>query len=175
MYQRFAYSQLSRGMRLSLVLAALATAVLFGASARAMSMSANPPEHVADAFAALKAGHLRAAKHDLTKAIATSAEPKMARTHAQEALATLAQHEIAAARMHAENGAAVEHFTYALRVLNQATQTANAMARAHLNEAMSLPRYRKYARAALAALTKREFAIAKAKTRRGLHAADVSA
>lgn len=176
-HMRFAYPRGIRmslvRIRLSLVLAALATAALYGASTHAMPMNTRSPEHVADAFAALKAGRLSAAKDDLTKAIATSAEPKMARMHAQEALATLAQHKIATARMHAENGAAVEHFTYALRALDQATQ--RAIARARLREALSLPMYKKFALVALAALAKREFAIARAETRRGLHAAEVAA
>ncbi len=175
MHKWLAYSRLAHVMRLSLAVAALATVALYGASAQAMPMSVSSPEHVADAFAALKAGHLKAATADLNKAIVTSAEPQMARMHAKEALASLKQHKIAAARMHSENGAAVEHFTYALRALNQGMASATAMARPHLKEALALPMYKKYAQAALVALAKHNLAAAKAKTRQGLHAADMAA
>lgn len=172
--RRLACSHWLRVMRLSLVVAAFATAALYGASAQAESMSMGPPENVAAAYAALKAGHLSAARADLNKAIATPAEPAMARGHAQEALAALTQHKLATARMHAQNGAAVEHFTYALSALNQGTKSAHAIARGHLEEASGLPMYRRYADAALAALAARKFASAKAKTRQGLHAAQTA-
>lgn len=175
MRKRLACSQLPRLMRLSLVVAALATAALYGAGAEAMSMTTSSPEHVADAYAALEAGHVKAAKADLKKAIATSAEPKVARGHAQEALDAVNHHKLATARMHAQNGAAVEHFTYALSALNQGTQSAGAIARGHLQEAAALPMYKKYANAALAAITRRDFGTAKAKTRQGLHAAQTAA
>ena len=172
--RRLAGPRLLSVMRLSLVVAALATTALYGASAQAMSMSLGSPEHVAAAYAALKAGHLSAAKADLHEAIATPAEPATARGHAQEALAALAQRKLATARMHAQNGAAVEHFTYALTALNQGTERADALAHGHLVEASGLPRYAKYADSALLALAARKFAIAKAKTRQGLHAAQTA-
>jgi hypothetical protein len=159
-------------------LAIMASGVLLLGSAQAMQMpgmSAGSPEHDADAFAALTVGNASLAKKDLNKATADSSEPQMARMHAHEALASLTQHKPAAARMHAENGAAVEHFTYALHALHHNKIGTDAMARSHLNEALALAPFKKYAKAALAALGRKDRSTATAATRQGLKAAEMAA
>ncbi len=181
MNPRFALTRLAWMIRVGFVLAAVATGLLLAGSAQAATVqkaSAGSPEHVADAFAALKAGGSSVAKQGLSTAIATSGEPKMARMHAKEALGALNQGKLAMARGHAENGAAVEHFAYALRALKQGKAAADATARGHLNEAVALAPYKKYAKAALSALsalTRHDRTTAKAKTRQGLNAAVMAA
>ncbi len=89
--------------------------------------------------------------------------------HAKEALAALKRGDRAMARMHAGNGAAVEHFTYALRAL----QAGQAMiARGHLSEALALRKVHRYARAAIAAIDRGDRNGARREIKAGLRAAN---
>jgi hypothetical protein len=112
-----------------------------------LSMSiATEPEHVADALAAIKKGRTRSARNALQQAIADRDEPKAARTDAADALASLSAGHKRSARRHAEFGAGVERFTYALRWLDNGRVST---ARNHLGEAVEIKRFAKYARLAL--------------------------
>ena len=89
--------------------------------------------------------------------------------HAKEALAALKRGDRAMARMHAGNGAAVEHFTYALRAL----QAGQAMiARGHLSEALALRKVHRYARAVIAAIDRGDRNGARREIKAGLRAAN---
>jgi hypothetical protein len=110
---------------------------------------ASEPEHVSDALAAIKKGRTRTARNALQQAIADRDEPKASRTHAADALSSLSAGHKKSARRHAEFGAGVEHFTYALRWLDNGRV---ATARGHLGEAVQIERFKKYAQLALNAL-----------------------
>ncbi len=146
-----------------------ATAEPTRSPAMTMPMGNAMPEYVATAYAALRHRHTKAATADLQKAVATKAEPKAARAHAREALAALEHHDGPMAEMHAAKGAAVEHLTYA----RQALQAGHAeMARGHLVEALALPKVRKYAKAAIAAIKGGHRAGARRQIEAGLNAAN---
>ncbi len=156
-------TQVFRSSRqLAIVGAAASTLVLVGATApagagvhmpiqRHMHMHTAPsaPEHVAEALAALGRGETDTARKELQRAVASNTEPKSARGHAREALNALTVGDPAMARVHAENGAAVEHLTYALRALGARKPIA---ARGHLREALGIARVHAEAKAAIAAL-----------------------
>jgi cobalamin biosynthesis protein CobD/CbiB len=120
-----------------------------GLSAMSSMGASNQPEHVADALAAIKKGKTRTARNALQQAIADRYEPKAARTDAADALQALNDKHSKSARRHAEFGAGVEHFTYALRSLDKGK---TATSRGHLAEAVQISRFQKYAQAALDAL-----------------------
>jgi hypothetical protein len=107
------------------------------------------PEHVSDALAAIKKGKTRTARNALQQAIADRNEPKASRTDAADALSSLSAGHRKSARRHAEFGAGVEHFTYALRWLENGRVST---ARGHLGEAVQIERFKKYAQLALNAL-----------------------
>lgn len=134
-----------------------------------MPMGSSTPEHVAEALAALKKGQISQARVDLRRAIHSKDEPMDAGMHAKEAVAALNTGDRAMALMHAANGAAVEHLTYALDALRAGHF---AMARGHLGEALSLPRVRKYAKAAISAVDRGDRSGARREIRVGLKAAN---
>jgi len=141
---------------------------LFAATAAAMDMDAGTPEHVADAVAALRAHHNAQARKHLKTAIATMAEPKAAREHAQEALDELTAGHRGKALEHAINGAAVEHLTYALAALQEGK---TKVGRHHLTETEDLQPYAAAAKRAIAALNAGNRAKAIRITRNTLNAA----
>ena|SRR5690349_3290948 len=110
----------------------------------------------------------RPAKKDLNKAIGEKLEPKNARMHAQEALAALKKGDKATAKMHATNGAGVEHFTYALRALNAGMLTGTGSAEDHLGEASALSKFHKQAAAAIKAIEKKNVKSARKHIKAGL-------
>ncbi len=145
------------------------------ASARAampMPMNGSTPEHVAAALAAFKHHHPEMASVDLRMAMAMKAEPTAARGHAREALYALKGHDVAVAEMHAANGAAVEHLTYALRALHAGHLTGSMSAADHLGEAVALPRVRKDAKAAIRAIKRRDIKAARQHILAGLKTAN---
>ena len=149
----------------SRTLVVVSLALLAPAGAAAMEMGMGSPEHVADALAALQAHKNASAKMHLKEAIATKAEPKCARDHAQEALDAVNGGKRAMAIDHATNGAACEHLTYAVSAL-QAGKVK--IARGHLMEASDLAPYRKLATRALSELKAGHRATAIALTRKAL-------
>jgi hypothetical protein len=148
---------------------ALATPSASRTSAMTMPRASSTPEHVSEALVALEKNRLPEARAALRRAIHTNAEPTDARMHARESLSALTMGDRAMARMHAANGAAVEHLTYALQAL-QAGQTD--MARGHLTEALALPKVHKYARSAIAAIKHGDRAGARRDISAGLKAAN---
>jgi hypothetical protein len=128
---------------------ALASAPAQAVRAHASKSVATEPEHVAAALAAIKKGRTRTARNALQQAIADRDEPKAARTDAADALTSLNAGHRKSARRHAEFGAGVEHFTYALRWLDNGKVS---IARGHLREAVEIARFEKYAQQGLDAL-----------------------
>ncbi len=114
-----------------------------------MHMGAAMPEHASAALAALGRHATAVALRELRAAASSTAEPAATRGHAREASAAISKGDLAMARLHAANGAAVEHLTYALRALIAGSVTE---ARGHLGEAAALPKVASQARAALGAL-----------------------
>jgi hypothetical protein len=148
----------------------LALVVALGAP---VALAARPaPEHLSDAYRALKAGKKTSVvRNDLLAAIADKSEPSAARASAQVALMALAIGTRKSATEHAENGAAVEHFTYALRAINAGRLTGKGSASDHLTEARALPHYKSFARTALNAIAHGKKQAAKTATNNGLRAA----
>jgi hypothetical protein len=158
-----------RFFRPALILAALTIAAV---AVPAAAMSGQTPEHVSDAYKALTAGKPSAvAAADLHAAIGDQAEPAKARADASGALAALTQGGRALATDPAMHGAAVEHFTYALRALNAGDLTGTGSASDHLTDALALPEFHQYAQTALSAISAHNVRAAKAAARAGLHAA----
>lgn len=154
------------------VLLAVSVAVVATLGVPVALAATQTPEHVSDAYKALVAGKKSSVvSADLQAASANKFEPSMARGHAQEALAALSNGNRATATMHAQNGAAVEHFTYALRELNKGHLIRKGGASDHLIEALALPHYTVYARAALKAIARGNKAAASKDTINGLNAA----
>ncbi len=145
------------------------TTAPFARPSMQMPMGASTPEHVAEALADLREGHVAAARVDLRRAIRAQTEPMQARMHAKEALKALGSSDRAMAQMHAANGAAVEHLTYAMDALSMGHPD---MALSHLREARSLPRVHKYAKAAIAAIRRHESTAARQQIKAGLRAAN---
>lgn len=117
------------------------------AGGQGMKMSSRQPEHDATALAGLQA-HPAAATRELRAALASRYEPPAAKRDARKALALIAQHK-AQAVLATTQGAAVEHFSYALQALNaHSPQTAAG----HLMEASNLPAFSRAATQSLAAI-----------------------
>jgi hypothetical protein len=156
-------------------LAALAAVLLPLAGAApcpAGMMAPSTPEYAADALTELQQGRLAEARSDLTICAADHREPAAAREHAREALDALGRDNLAGAKLHASGGAAVEHFTWALRALRKGRLTGPEGAGAHLREAKGIPKVRAQARAALRALHRRHLAAARKHIEAGLRLAN---
>jgi hypothetical protein len=151
---------------------ALWLAVVVALSAPVALAAKRTPEHVANAYKALTAGKSKhVVRAALLAAIRDKSEPAAAASHAQEAMMALAIGTRKSATEHAENGAAVEHFTYAMMALDAGRLTGMGSASDHLKEALSLPHYKKFANAALSAIVHGKKQAAKTATHKGLLAA----
>jgi hypothetical protein len=111
--------------------------------------NATEPEHVAAALSALNRGKVRLARRHLREAVETRGEPLEARHHARDALRALRRHRLRAVRAHIRDGAAVEHFTYAQRRLDDGDR---AGALEHLREAERIHGFGDDARRAIEAV-----------------------
>jgi hypothetical protein len=151
------------------VLLATLTACL---PAFADKMAPSTPEHVTEALAELQLGKTARARIALREAIGDQREPADARDHAKEALDQLKNGNVKKAKMHATNGAAVEHLTYALRALNTGRLTGSESATNHLTEAKAISKVRKYATAAIEAIKNHSVADARRDIKAGLKVAN---
>jgi hypothetical protein len=135
-------------------------------------MAPSTPEHVAEALADLQQGKTARARTALRQAIGDHREPADARDHAREALDQLKKGHVREAKIHATNGAAVEHLTYALRALNAGRLTGSESATNHLIEAKAIAKVRRYATAAIKAIRNHSIADARRDIKAGLRAAN---